>query len=69
MSIEEVFLEFCRASPEGASEKEFREKYSEHGVAEVAVVINELSAKGYLELAKRGNQLICKAVSSDAVET
>lgn len=69
MSIEETFLAFCRGQPEGGSEKAFRELHPQYSVGDVALAINELSAKGMLELAKKGDQLVCKAVSLDALET
>jgi len=68
MSLEEVFLEFCRADREGVGEKDFRERYPEHSTEDVVRVINQLTAKGMIELLKRGAHLVCKAVASDVVE-
>lgn len=68
MGLEETFLEFCRNESEGASEAEFRAKHPEYDTTAVAMAINQLCAQGLIELLKRGNELICKAVSADDVE-
>lgn len=68
MGVEEVFLEFCRAVPEGVSEKDFREKHPEYSTEDVVLAINMLTSKGFIELMKKGNQLVCKAVAADFLE-
>lgn len=68
MEVEQVFLEFCRAEPEGVSEKDFRAKHPEWSTEAVVVAINKLTAEGLIELMKRGNQLVCKAVAADFLE-
>lgn len=68
MEVEEIFLAFCRAEPEGVSEKDFRAKHPEWSTEAVVVAINKLTADGLIELMKRGNQLVCKAVAADFLE-
>lgn len=60
-----MFLAFCETHPEGVSDKQFREEHPEYSAAELVQAINELSGKGRLELLKKGNQLVYRAISAD----
>ena len=63
--IQEAFLKFCEVNPGGVTDKQFRDNHPEFGTVELVQAINELSGKGRLELLKKGNQLVYRAVSSD----
>lgn len=66
--IEEVFLEFCGARPDGVTDRQFREAHPEYTAVDLVNAINVLSAKGQVELFKKGTQLHYRAVAAEDVQ-